>query len=301
MKVVLSDGTEVINRRVPKSDDDTWNERKFCGEIDIMRLLHFHESIPVPEVYFSGSTGDYSYMVIEKMQGVPLFNIFSTLPSSVKAGSTSNTKIGSLRGSAENLVVEPRTYIRRYSPTIIARTRTRRPTLNRNATWRDSELKYGPKPVVTRRNISAVDLDPCNILVDQESSVVTGIIDWEFNSVQPALLVAEYPSWLLYSGCFDPRFAGDTNWWFDGPRECAFHREMFEKVRSIIHFNFLATDMASKFVKAKDPEFHDCLVKGGLLRDAVGWPNSIVPDPGCARMAEWLDDSLQTNSKTPPT
>ena len=63
------------------------------------------------------------------------------------------------------------------------------------------------------------DLNDMNILVDK-SGRITGIIDWEFQTLQPAVLAAHYPPWLSYEGCSDPRFANPKEtFWLDSVKE----------------------------------------------------------------------------------
>lgn len=73
------------------------------------------------------------------------------------------------------------------------------------------------------------DLHGGNILADSHGNI-TGILDWELHSIQPAILAAEYPNWLSYDGVEDPRFANPDNWWLESPAESARLRELFEQV-----------------------------------------------------------------------
>ncbi|KAI3607356.1 phosphotransferase enzyme family protein [Moniliophthora roreri] len=127
------------------------------------------------------------------------------------------------------------------------------------------------------------DLRPSNVLLDPDTGIVTRIIDWEYHSIQPAVLVAEYPSWLIYSGQLDPRFATDHTWWFDSPEECQHYRDLFEQV-----------------VKEKDPDYHDCLIRGKNLRDGIYWLNPESRDPGCDRMAKWMDATFGKEGEMKP-
>ena len=52
------------------------------------------------------------------------------------------------------------------------------------------------------------DLNETNILVDAHGEV-TGIIDWEFHSLLPAVLAAQYPRWIRYDSIYDPRTTSD--------------------------------------------------------------------------------------------
>jgi len=50
------------------------------------------------------------------------------------------------------------------------------------------------------------DLNNINILVDKGSRI-TGVIDWEYQVLQPDVVAADYAQWLSYDACCDPRFA----------------------------------------------------------------------------------------------
>ena len=75
------------------------------------------------------------------------------------------------------------------------------------------------------------DPNVSNILID-ESGAICGIVDWEFHSLQPAILAASYPPWLDYDGCEDPRFCADDTWWLESREESKRLCGIFEEVRS---------------------------------------------------------------------
>ena len=78
------------------------------------------------------------------------------------------------------------------------------------------------------------DLNEMNILVD-ESGRITGVIDWEYQTLQPAVLAADYPPWLSYDGCCDPRFADPKKtFWLDSPKESKRLRDLYLQVGKII-------------------------------------------------------------------
>ena len=56
-----------------------------------------------------------------------------------------------------------------------------------------------------RRVLVHRDLNDMNILVDK-SGAITGVVNWEYQVLHPAVLAASYPPWLSYDGCNDPRF-----------------------------------------------------------------------------------------------
>jgi Phosphotransferase enzyme family len=80
------------------------------------------------------------------------------------------------------------------------------------------------------------DLSPWNILIESSSGKVSGITNWDYHSVQPAVLAAQYPPMLSYTGQSDPAFASSWTWWL-GPRdECTKYRNTYENVRCFIRW-----------------------------------------------------------------
>lgn len=49
------------------------------------------------------------------------------------------------------------------------------------------------------------DFGAQNVLINDDG-LITGVIDWEFHMVKPAVLAATYASWIRYDGIVDPRF-----------------------------------------------------------------------------------------------
>jgi hypothetical protein len=64
-----------------------------------------------------------------------------------------------------------------------------------------------------------------NYLVDTHTGNITGIVDWEYHSVVPAVLAADYPSWVIYSGV-----AEYNGLWFERREEAEYYRDVFEQV-----------------------------------------------------------------------
>jgi hypothetical protein len=90
-----------------------------------------------------------------------------------------------------------------------------------------------PKPIspsLFRCVLAHNDLNEMNILVD-ESGRITGVVDWEYQTLQPAILAADYPPWLSYDGCCDPRFADPKQtFWLDSPKESERLRDLYLQV-----------------------------------------------------------------------
>ncbi|EGO24182.1 hypothetical protein SERLADRAFT_415382 [Serpula lacrymans var. lacrymans S7.9] len=125
-------------------------------------------------------------------------------------------------------------------------------------------------------------LDETNILTDDHGRI-TSILGWGSHSIQPAILAAEYPSWLSYSGVNDPQFAPTSKWWIEGAEESARLRRLFEEI-----------------VKERDPEYHQALTQGSVIRAAVGWLMDIRDDPACSRMRGWTQKTFGPSSSKPP-
>ncbi|KAF8900267.1 kinase-like domain-containing protein [Gymnopilus junonius] len=108
-----------------------------------------------------------------------------------------------------------------------------------------------------------------NILVDDDGNI-TGLLDWEFNYIQPAILAIDYPLWLSNEGRLDPRFASDSQWWEESPSERQRLCTLFEQT-----------------IEEHNPELYNCFIQGHILRAAVGWLLDTLPDPGLDRVMAW--------------
>ncbi|KAI8972400.1 kinase-like domain-containing protein [Trametes punicea] len=121
------------------------------------------------------------------------------------------------------------------------------------------------------------DLNQTNILVSDEGDI-TGIVDWEYQSVRPAVLAASYPGCIRYDGVGDPQFASENTWWTVSPQEAASLRELFAEI-----------------VKAKDREYWEALVEGQVLRQAMEWLYPTYRDDGCKALEAWMDTVFVRN------
>jgi hypothetical protein len=65
---------------------------------------------------------------------------------------------------------------------------------------------------------------------------ITGVFDWEFHSLLPAVLAAGYPSWITYSGTNDPQFTSTggnfSSFWFSSPEGAQHLRDEYDSVRT---------------------------------------------------------------------
>ncbi|KAG6816875.1 hypothetical protein H0H87_002196 [Tephrocybe sp. NHM501043] len=121
--------------------------------------------------------------------------------------------------------------------------------------------------------LSHEDLNEQNILIDERGEI-TGVVDWEYQLVKPAFLAADYPPWLSYDACMDPRFA-DTYYtvWLESPQESKRLRDLY-----------------SQIVKARDQEYWDALVQGAALRSCLNWLVYMpITDDSCIPMKKWMD------------
>ncbi|KAJ6542584.1 hypothetical protein B0H19DRAFT_1380736 [Mycena capillaripes] len=81
-------------------------------------------------------------------------------------------------------------------------------------------LLDGLKPLIARAQATASmmrfvlthrDLRPDNMMLDETSGEVTGIVDWEFNECMPACMSVGYPSWIHSSSCGSPLYRDPAN------------------------------------------------------------------------------------------
>lgn len=129
-------------------------------------------------------------------------------------------------------------------------------------------LEYMWRPVLRHD-----DAREANVLLDPESGRVTGIIDWEFHSVQPAVLAVHYPPFLNFDGPDDPRFAPPGTYWMADFDELRQSRKLYEQI-----------------IEKTDPDMYECLVRGRNLRAGIQWLSILGAFPfGCGGMVQWMD------------
>ncbi|KAH9859111.1 kinase-like domain-containing protein [Lenzites betulinus] len=128
------------------------------------------------------------------------------------------------------------------------------------------------RPALRRCVLVHDDLNHSNILVDAGGDI-TGIIDWEYASIRPAVMAADYPDFLRYDGVADPALESNKNsFWLASPQDAATLRTLYLEV-----------------VKAKDEEYWEALVEGAVLRNTYDWVTTLTVDPGCAALERWMD------------
>ncbi len=82
--------------------------------------------------------------------------------------------------------------------------------------------------VYRRCILSHDDLNESNVLVDDGGRI--SVVDWEFHSVRPVVLAAEYPCYLRHDGVYDPRFGLGEKWWVASPDDAAKLRAVYAEV-----------------------------------------------------------------------
>ncbi|KAI0370829.1 hypothetical protein BV20DRAFT_994726 [Pilatotrama ljubarskyi] len=127
------------------------------------------------------------------------------------------------------------------------------------------------RPSLRRCVLVHDDLNQTNIL-SNESGEITGVIDWEYQSVRPAVLAAKYPGCIRYDGINDPQYASGDEWWTVSPGDARKLRELYAQI-----------------VKDRDYEYWEALVEGETLRQAVEWLSSPGSDEGCVLLEQWMD------------
>jgi Ser/Thr protein kinase RdoA (MazF antagonist) len=72
-----------------------------------------------------------------------------------------------------------------------------------------------------------------NVFINGEG-LITGVIDWEFHMVKPAVLAAAYPFWIRYDGTSDPRFVDRegqfSSFWTASPVDAKRLRQEYDAV-----------------------------------------------------------------------
>ncbi|KAI0349004.1 hypothetical protein OH77DRAFT_1525993 [Trametes cingulata] len=127
------------------------------------------------------------------------------------------------------------------------------------------------RPSLRRCVLVHDDLNQTNILADERGHI-TGVIDWEHQSVRPAVLAAKYPGCIRYDGVSDPQYVSGDVWWTVGPDDAGRLREVY-----------------SQIVKERDYDYWEALVEGETLRQAVEWLTSSSYDEGCALLEQWME------------
>lgn len=147
------------------------------------------------------------------------------------------------------------------------------------------------------------DFGPHNVFIDN-NGIITGVIDWEFHSVKPAVLAANYPYWIRYDGCCDPRFidrAGHfSHFWVEGPKEAEVLRRKYESVGFIsCHERTTMMNWLLQIDIVKNNKYYSlALQNGAVCRGVEEWLTRSIPDPGYKRLGAWLRDVLEKENES---
>ncbi|KAF8198298.1 hypothetical protein K438DRAFT_704264 [Mycena galopus ATCC 62051] len=293
----------------------SWNRSKLYAELGILRWFEANaSSLPVPRVLAFDDVN--CLLVTTVMPGVDVFHSYPRLNTAAKEHSViswAHAAVSMFRlptpqrfGTIENplyLSVSPQhTFatddtadLLSFFQSAISARRTRSALMTNNAEAhkmlcrRLDRLLQGVKPLVahaqntpsmSRFALTHSDLNPSNIMLDETSGAVVGIVDWEYSACMPACMSAEYPSWISSTSVSSPRYQ-DSN-----PKFLTFfHEPRAERTR--------LCRLYEKTVKELDEEYYDCLLYGTRLRDALDWiEDNHIKDADGGRMARWAEDHL---------
>ncbi|KAJ7457612.1 phosphotransferase enzyme family-domain-containing protein [Mycena galericulata] len=149
-------------------------------------------------------------------------------------------------------------------------------------------LLEGLKPLIalaeetsymSRFSLTHRDPRPDNVMLDETSGEVIGIVDWEYNGCMPACLSVGYPTWIRPPIVESPIFRKPDNKmisFFNEPRA--------ERNR--------LCDLYEKTVKELDEEYYNCIVQGTRLRDALAWIEHWYSDHNGSEMELWVEEHL---------
>ncbi|KAI1791882.1 hypothetical protein LXA43DRAFT_382885 [Ganoderma leucocontextum] len=258
----------------------------------------------------------YTFALIEKMPGDCLMNVFGELPFDIKESIVRNT--ASFMLELNNLVVPQRigtTLIRddivdlvplvslalglrpscvfdtleeymhslvqakrdsdRISSDDPSRARANE-VLDRLVTKLPSIFQRLSPSIYRRCTLSHDDLNETNVLVGSDGRIA--VVDWEFHSVRPVVLAAQYPC-----GC--------------GAMALATHASVSERSGGL-PVQRMRRDRAiyAEVMKSQNEDYWRALVDGELLRQIYEWLTDPHVDPGCAAMEEWMDETFGSHS-----
>ncbi|KAI9069802.1 kinase-like protein [Trametes sanguinea] len=288
-------------------------EQRVKREIGILQWLKAHSGIPVPAiraVFTSGHPEGFTVVVMEKLPGSMVLNSLGAAPYAVKERFVRGLAdiqvqlfqmempqgVGTAQFEGGRLSLVPRVAIdpfhsasrvfgtlEEYVADLIEKVSSSPPTggpdddaRSRVLARLDAELPaiYAriSKPSHRRSVLHHGDPSPMNVLMDGEGNV-TGVIDWEYQAVLPAVLAVEYPQYIRYDGKWDPRFphkaATVESWWLSSAEDSVRLREVYAEA-----------------IKTKDGECWDALVHGERLRQITEW---LTIGKGYQAMEAWLD------------
>ncbi|KAJ7660841.1 hypothetical protein DFH06DRAFT_1400223 [Mycena polygramma] len=314
LDIRFENGKSVIVRALGGAHEDTvqaWKVAKLSAELEILRWLEANASnLPVPRVL--GFDDVNSLLVTTVMPGMDVFHSYPYLSPAAKEQSVVSwarvavsmfriptpqrfgmveTPLYLDRSPGQTFATENATDILSSFQGAISARRAHSLTVN-NAEAHGTlcsnldRLLEGLKPFIAQAQdnpsmsrfvLNHTDLNTYNIMLDQTSGEVVGIVDWEYYACMPACMSTGYPSWInastLDSDDPDPKF---LYFFFEPRAECNRLRELYKKV-----------------VQELDEDYYHCLLHGATLRNALSWiEDSDGDDPDGDDMAEWVEDTL---------
>ena len=108
--------------------------------------------------------------------------------------------------------------------------------LDRLAAKLPSIFKRLSSSIYRRCILSHDDLNETNVLVESDGRI--SVVDWEFHSVRPVVLAAQYPRWLRYGGVEDPGFGLGEKWWVSSPDDAARLRGIYAEVSAFCYITY---------------------------------------------------------------
>ncbi|KAJ7689110.1 hypothetical protein B0H17DRAFT_1202476 [Mycena rosella] len=292
----------------------SWNCSKLYAELGILRWLEANaSSLPVPRILAFDDVN--CLLVTTVMPGMDVLHAYPRLSTAAKEHSViswAHAAVFMFRlptpqrfGTIENplyLYVSPQhTFatdntadLLSFFQSAISARRTRSLMTN-NAEAHEilccrlDRLLYGMKPLVvqaqntpsmSRFALTHRDLGPANIMLDEASGEVVGIVDWEFNACMPACMSTEYPLWIRPIIIASPLYQDPNPKYLN-----FFHEPRAERNR--------LCELYEKTVKELDEDYYNCLLYGTRLRDALEWiEGDHTEDTNGVRMVRWAEDHL---------
>ncbi|KIM43812.1 hypothetical protein M413DRAFT_26107 [Hebeloma cylindrosporum] len=313
------DSKVVARKILPKKGTDLGDGIQKLGiEARLLKWLSESTKLPVPRIQSPLDIQDRNIVIMDKLPGTMLLNTYGTLNTLAKArpniltsyalialelfeldvpqrigtfdpdmvsGSFNVTPMISVHFRATKVFEDIRQYLdflfemKKASPLIDGDDGGNLDELKRHTDCILADLSSNANaPTLFRCVLVHRDLNDMNILVDKSGSI-TGVIDWEYQVLHPAVLAACYPPWLSYDGCSDPRFVNPImTLWLDSPKESKRLRDLY-----------------LEFVKSRNHKYWEALVLGAQLRSCVEWLLSNACDPGCRRMKKWMEATFSAS------
>ncbi|KAJ7983054.1 phosphotransferase enzyme family-domain-containing protein [Mycena polygramma] len=131
-------------------------------------------------------------------------------------------------------------------------------------------------PCMSRFALTHRDPRPTNVMLDESTGEVKGIVDWEYYSCMPACMSVTYPSWIRNPIIEAPAYPNPKNIIDSFSLEGRAERNRL-------------CDFYETTVKTLDMEYYKCLIDGARLRDALAWIENSYSDSDGYAMERWGD------------